>query len=65
MEIEGIKLEEKHKGNVVTYIPPHADGPQHKDSERGIISSWNDKYVSVNYGGITNKATYPRMLIWG
>lgn len=66
MEIEGTKLEEKHKGSKVTYIPPHANGdPQHKDSEGGTISSWNDTYVFVNYGTGTNKATYPRMLVWG
>ena len=65
MEIEGIKLEEKHKGAKVTYIPPHADGPQDEDAEGGTISSWNDTYVFVNYGTGTNKATYPRMLVSG
>lgn len=66
MEIENIKLEEKHVGAKVTYIPPHdKENAQHEDAEGGTISSWNDTYVFVNYGTGTNKATYPRMLVWG
>lgn len=66
--IGGVELQEHHIGKKVIYVPMHADGPDHPDAEAGIISSWNDKYVFVNYDGnpnTTNKATSPEDLIWG
>ena len=33
----------------VIYIPNHADGPNHKDCERGIVSSFNEKFVFVKF----------------
>ena len=33
----------------IIYIPNHADGPNHKDCERGIVSSFNEKFVFVKF----------------
>ena len=66
MKIEDKQLEESDKGSKVTYIPTHAKGDaNHSDSEGGTISSWNDRFVFVNYGTGTNKATRPEDLVWG
>ena len=43
-------------GLVVTYIPRHAKH-SYVDRELGQISSWNDRFVFVDYGTGTNKAT--------
>lgn len=38
------------KGQLVTYIPNHANGDSsHKDCENGVVSSINDKFVFVKY----------------
>lgn len=37
------------KGTEVIYIPTHVDGSWHKDCERGIVSSFNDKFVFVKF----------------
>lgn len=64
MKIKGIKLTEKSKGRTVTYIPHHANGNiHHPDCEEGIISSWNDLYIFINYTG-TPTATRPKDLVW-
>lgn len=35
-------------GELVVYIPPHADDdPKHPDCEYGIVSSVNDKFVFI------------------
>lgn len=65
MEIKGTKLEDKHIGSKVTYVPRHADNPNHPDVEGGTIASWNDEFVFVDYGTGTNKATPPELLMWG
>lgn len=66
LEIQGRELEDKHIGSKVTYIPTYAKGDvNHEDAEGGTISSWNHKYVFVNYGTGTNKATRPEDLVWG
>ena len=37
-------------GDVVAYIPTHANGNlEHKDVECGVVSSRNDKFVFVKY----------------
>jgi len=37
-------------GDRVIYVPTHAEGNiNHKDCEYGIIKSWNDKFIFVNY----------------
>lgn len=37
----------------------------HRTTERGIISSWNDKYIFVRYSaGSTAAATSPEDLEW-
>ena len=66
MKIENVELTEEHKGSKVTYVPRHAkDNASHPNAEGGTISSWNDKFVFVNYGTGTNKATPPELLVWG
>jgi hypothetical protein len=40
------------EGKRVRYIPAHAHGdPNHPDCEDGIVSTTNDKFVFVRYGG--------------
>lgn len=65
MEIEGKELQESDKGAKVTYIPRHADGADHPDVEGGVITSWNDKFVFVEYGTGTPKGTPAELLVWG
>jgi len=47
--------EDLKSGLLVTYIPRHTK--TYKDMELGKISSWNDRFVFVDYGTGTNKAT--------
>ncbi len=66
---EPVKIEHLRKpvdvGAAVIYIPGHAKGdPSHPDSQLGVISSWNDKYVFVNFGKSSNPACDPRDLLW-
>ena len=55
-------------GDRVIYVPTHAEGNiNHEDCEYGIIKSWNNKFIFVNYvrNGIpqmTAQATDPRDL---
>ncbi len=67
IKIEGKPLTEECVNDSVTYIPPHANGDVNSEvCERGIITSWNEIFVFVNYGnGSTSKATDPKMLVWG
>lgn len=66
MQIQGRELVDSDRGSKVTYVPGHAKGNAgHKDCEEGTISSWNDKFVFVNYGTGTSKATRPEDLVWG
>ena len=38
------------KGQRVIYIPTHAkDDPYHKDCQKGVVKSTNEKYVFVLY----------------
>ena len=67
MEIEGIKIKSKHIGLEVIYIPRHAHNESGTDwllCEHGIITSFNDRFVFVNYGAGTSNATPPELLIW-
>jgi len=65
MKIEDVELTEEHVGAKVTYVPDHAKNAGDPACQGGIISSWNDQYVFVNYGTGTAAATYPRHLVWG
>lgn len=39
-----------NKGDAVLYVPRHAHGnANHRDCERGIVSSVNDQFVFVKY----------------
>ena len=66
MKISTIEITKKCIGSKVTYVPRYAKGNAgHKDCEGGTISSWNDKFIFVNYGTGTNAATRPEDLVWG
>jgi len=55
-------LTENDKGRQVIYTPHHST-PDNPDTEAGVISSWNEKYVFVRYGmGSTAAATDPDQL---
>lgn len=61
MKIEGIVLEENHKGEEVTYFEPNVGSV-----DVGTISSWNDTFVFVKYqSSNTSQATKPEELYWG
>ena len=65
MEIEGQILTSRDKGFKVKQVPTHAKGDtDHEDCELGIISSWNEHVIFVNYGKGTNQATSSENLIW-
>ena len=65
IKIENTTLTRDNTGHKVTYVPRHAHGnANHKDAECGVISSWNDKFVFVDYRG-NIKATPPELLVWG
>jgi hypothetical protein len=69
-KFDKVKLSDLRKGvdegRRVIYLPQHANGDWlHKDSEQGKISSWNHKFVFVNFGkGDTNPACDPNDLEW-
>ena len=66
MKIQEVKLQDIHRDSKVTYVPSHVHGNAgHEDCEGGTISSWNDKFIFVNYGKGTNAATRPEDLVWG
>ena len=69
-----MKTSDFKKGDKVIYIPNHANGPNHNDCKRGVVSSINDTYVFVKYDNAmcfmvtgdepyTAQATYPENLI--
>lgn len=65
-QIENSILTESDKGSKVTYIPPHANGDaSHEDAEGGVISSWNNSFIFVEFGTGTAKACRPENLVWG
>lgn len=53
-------------GRKVIYIPQHANGDwYHEDSQMGRITSWNHKFVFVNFGkGDTSAACDPNDIYW-
>lgn len=62
--IDIAKLTDADKGRGVIYTPHHST-PENPDTERGVISSWNDTYIFVRYGpGSTAAATDPEQLEW-
>lgn len=45
-----MKPEDFKKGQLVIYIPGHANGDhQHLDCQRGVVSSTNESWVFVKY----------------
>lgn len=54
------------EGKPVVYVPHHAKGDEtHPDTQEGKISSWNHKFVFVNFGkGDTSPACDPNDLLW-
>lgn len=70
-----MKLTDFKKGDLVRYIPFHANGdPKHKNCENGVVSSTNDEWVFVKYDNLmcimitgdeiyTAAATSPESLI--
>jgi len=66
MKIQNIKLQDIHRGSKVTYVPGHVHGNAgHPDCEGGIISSWTDRFVFVNYNKGIGVATKATDLVWG
>lgn len=55
--IQGRILDNPDKGRKVAYTPVHGE------RQIGIISSWNDSYVFVDYGAGA-QATRPGDLTW-
>ena len=54
-------LTEKDKGRMVIY---RINGTSIR-SEEGVITSWNDSVIFVQYkGDLGSKATYPKDLEW-
>ena len=61
------------RGDQIIYVPDHAHGPGHKDSEEGFVTSVNDEVVFCRYWNKNNdkilrtlansEATSPRDLI--
>lgn len=65
MNIQNQKLDASSAWAKVTYIPSHAKGyTEHPDIEEGTISSWDNKYVFVNYGMGKGVSTEPNDLVW-
>jgi hypothetical protein len=64
--IENKEVTEEDIGSPVTYIPYHAKGDiNHKDVERGVISSFNDTYIFVRFKAPNGAACNPKNLVWG
>lgn len=63
--IEGVEVIEEHIGRRVTYVPPHASGPNDELAEQGVITSFNDRYVYVRFKGPNGEACAPSLLVWG
>lgn len=65
-KIEGITVTEKNIGDLVTYVPRHVNGDaNHKDAEKGNISSINDHFVFVKFKYASGQACRPDDLVWG
>ena len=56
------------EGGKVRYVPWHAKNDKtHKDCQDGVITSWNDSFVFVNYATEDDpkpQATHAENLIW-
>lgn len=47
-------------GDKVWYVPDHADGPDHKDAERGVVRSWSELFPREVKGNQTGyRVEYP------
>ena len=58
-----MKSSELKKGMQVTYVPRHSK--EYKDMELGHVTSWNDEFVFVEYGGGTSQSTPYELLLKG
>jgi hypothetical protein len=65
MKAKRLKLSDFKQGDFVTYVPLHADGDlDHPDVEYGRVSSVNDKFVFVKFGGsMIGQPCYPEDLV--
>jgi len=51
-----MRLDDFEKGMRVIYVPNHADGDaNHKDCQKGVVSSKNDAWVFVKYDNLDMK----------
>lgn len=53
------------KGDQVTYVPHHADGPNHLDANDGVVTEVGAVMVTVDYndGSPNGKKTAPSQLV--
>ena len=64
--IEGLEVTLDNVGSPVTYIPNHANGDvNHKDCERGVLSSFNDFTVFVRFKAPNGASCKTENLVWG
>jgi hypothetical protein len=64
--IEGREVSSEDIGSPATYIPRHAKrDASHPDSERGVISGFNERWVFVRFRGPNGQACDPNNLVWG
>lgn len=64
--IEGKLVTQDDIGSAVTYIPNHAKGDvNHKDCERGVLSSFNDHTVFVRFKAPNGASCKTDNLVWG
>lgn len=64
--IENKEVTQEDIGSPVTYIPTHANGDtNHPDSERGVISSFNDVTIFVRFRSVNGQAVNTKNLVWG
>lgn len=67
MKIENVEVTKRCIGDSVIYVPQHAEGDlTHPDTEVGIITSYNDKYVFVKFETSVScsVACCPDTLVW-
>jgi hypothetical protein len=59
-----MEREDLKKGMTVTYVPRNS-GEDRSRREVGVVTSWNDSFVFVDYGTGTSKATSLETLMRG
>lgn len=66
LKIENKIVEPSDIGSPVTYMPPHAKGnANHIDSEKGVISSFNETTIWVRFRSANGESVNPENLVWG